>query len=147
VDVTFRQTTPRGLEDGSLHLLGPAYFVMLFAASHVLAQKQNKKPSGKSQMTNTAERIVLASRLVGEPTLDNFRLEEFPIPQSGPGQILLRTLWLSLGPYMRGRLVTRFVFQSGYPSALSLNLPFGIPCAYAGSNEMLMFGFTIHLQM
>ena len=40
-------------------------------------------------MTETAERIVLASRPVGEPTLDNFRLEELPIPQPGPGQMLL----------------------------------------------------------
>ncbi len=55
-------------------------------------------------MTETAERIVLASRPVGEPTLDNFRLEERPIPQPGPGQMLLRTLWLSLDPYMRGRM-------------------------------------------
>jgi NADPH-dependent curcumin reductase len=55
-------------------------------------------------MTETAQRIVLASRPVGEPTLDNFRLEELPIPQPGPGQMLLRTLWLSLDPYMRGRM-------------------------------------------
>ena len=55
-------------------------------------------------MTETAERIVLASRPVGEPTSDNFRLEVFPIPQPGPGQMLLRTLWLSLDPYMRGRM-------------------------------------------
>ena len=55
-------------------------------------------------MPETAERIVLASRPVGEPTLENFRLEEFPIPQPGPGHILLRTLWLSLDPYMRGRM-------------------------------------------
>src|SRR5271169_742642 len=55
-------------------------------------------------MTEAAERIVLASRPVGEPTLDNFRLEELPIPQPGPGQLLLRTLWLSLDPYMRSRM-------------------------------------------
>jgi NADPH-dependent curcumin reductase len=55
-------------------------------------------------MTETAQRIVLASRPVGGPTLDNFRLEEIPIPQPGSGQILLRTLWLSLDPYMRGRM-------------------------------------------
>jgi NADPH-dependent curcumin reductase len=42
-------------------------------------------------MTETAERIVLASRPVGEPTLDNFRLEGLPIPQSGPDQMLLST--------------------------------------------------------
>ena len=55
-------------------------------------------------MTETAERIVLASRPIGEPTSDNFRLEELPIRQPGPGQMLLRTLWLSLDPYMRGRM-------------------------------------------
>src|SRR5262245_59938952 len=55
-------------------------------------------------MTETTERIVLASRPVGEPTLDNFRLEEHPISQPGSGQMLLRTLWLSLDPYMRGRM-------------------------------------------
>ena len=55
-------------------------------------------------MTETAELIVLASRPVGEPALDNFRLEEAPIPQPGRGQLLLRTLWLSLDPYMRGRM-------------------------------------------
>ena len=47
-------------------------------------------------MTERAQRIILASRPVGEPTLDNFRLEELPIPQPGPGQMLLRTRWLSL---------------------------------------------------
>ena len=55
-------------------------------------------------MPNTARRIVLASRPVGEPTPENFRLEEFPIPSPGPDQVLLRTIWLSLDPYMRGRM-------------------------------------------
>jgi hypothetical protein len=55
-------------------------------------------------MTERAQWIVLASRPVGEPTSDNFRLEEGPIPQPGPGQMLLRTQWLSLDPYMRGRM-------------------------------------------
>jgi NADPH-dependent curcumin reductase CurA len=55
-------------------------------------------------MIEKAQRIVLASRPVGEPTLDNFRLEELPIPQPEPGQMLLHTRWLSLDPYMRGRM-------------------------------------------
>jgi NADPH-dependent curcumin reductase CurA len=55
-------------------------------------------------MTETARRIVLASRPVGEPKPSDFRLEEFPIPQAGPGQLLLKTKWLSLDPYMRGRM-------------------------------------------
>ena len=55
-------------------------------------------------MPETARRIVLASRPVGEPKPSDFRLEEFPVPQPGPGQVLLRTRWLSLDPYMRGRM-------------------------------------------
>ena len=55
-------------------------------------------------MTETIQRIVLASRPVGEPALDNFRLEKLPITHLGPDEMLLRTLWLSLDPYMRGRM-------------------------------------------
>jgi len=49
-------------------------------------------------------RVVLASRPKGEPTPQNFRLEEVEIPEPGPGQMLLRTVYLSLDPYMRGRM-------------------------------------------
>ena len=52
--------------------------------------------------TNT--RIVLASRPRGEPTADDFRLEHVPLPALAPGQVLLRNLYLSLDPYMRGRM-------------------------------------------
>jgi len=55
-------------------------------------------------MTETIERIVLASRPVGEPALDNFRSEKLPIPHLRSDEMLLRTLWLSLDPYMRGRM-------------------------------------------
>src|SRR6202008_3107481 len=51
-----------------------------------------------------AKRIVLASRPVGEPKPSDFRTEEFPIPAPGAGEVLLRTIWLSLDPYMRGRM-------------------------------------------
>src|SRR3974390_1456581 len=50
------------------------------------------------------KRIVLASRPVGEPKPSDFRVEEYPGPGPGDGQVLLRTIWLSLGPYMRGRM-------------------------------------------
>jgi NADPH-dependent curcumin reductase CurA len=55
-------------------------------------------------MAEAARRIVLASRPVGEPKPADFRLEEYPVPQPGPGEVLLRTKWLSLDPYMRGRM-------------------------------------------
>src|SRR5258706_4573818 len=51
-----------------------------------------------------AKRIVLASRPVGEPKPSDFRLEEVAVPTPGDGQVLLRTIWLSLDPYMRGRM-------------------------------------------
>jgi len=55
-------------------------------------------------MAATAQRIVLASRPAAEPAAENFRLEQVPVPAPGAGEILLRTLWLSLDPYMRGRM-------------------------------------------
>ena len=55
-------------------------------------------------MTDQNRRIVLASRPVGEPKPTDFRLESAPASEPGPGQVLLRTLWLSLDPYMRGRM-------------------------------------------
>ena len=47
-------------------------------------------------------RIVLAARAHGRPTADNFRLDEAPVPEPGPAQMLCRTIYLSLDPYMRG---------------------------------------------
>ncbi|MEC7225871.1 MAG: NADP-dependent oxidoreductase, partial [Candidatus Latescibacterota bacterium] len=49
-------------------------------------------------------RIVLASRPQGVPTEDNFRLETAPIPDLKEGEILIRTRFLSVDPYMRGRM-------------------------------------------
>jgi NADPH-dependent curcumin reductase CurA len=49
-------------------------------------------------------RIVLASRPAGKPTAANFRIEQVPIPEPADGQMLLRTIYLSLDPYMRGRM-------------------------------------------
>ena len=55
-------------------------------------------------MSQQAKRIVLVSRPVGEPKASDFRLEDCAIPSAGEGQVLLRTIWLSLDPYMRGRM-------------------------------------------
>ncbi|MET0125350.1 MAG: NADP-dependent oxidoreductase [Pseudomonas caspiana] len=50
------------------------------------------------------QRIVLASRPQGAPTPENFRLEREALPDLQEGQVQLRTLYLSLDPYMRGRM-------------------------------------------
>ena len=57
-----------------------------------------------TQSKSTNRSIVLASRPVGAPTRENFRLEETPVPAASSGQVLLRTIYLSLDPYMRGRM-------------------------------------------
>jgi NADPH-dependent curcumin reductase CurA len=48
--------------------------------------------------------IHLVSRPVAEPTVDNFKLVEAPVPALAEGQVLVRNHYLSLDPYMRGRM-------------------------------------------
>ncbi|HBN30065.1 MAG: NADP-dependent oxidoreductase [Rhodobacterales bacterium] len=55
-------------------------------------------------MTAQMQRIVLASRPKAAPQPENFRFETAPIPVPGAGQMLVRVIWLSLDPYMRGRM-------------------------------------------
>ena len=52
----------------------------------------------------TNHQLVLASRPQGEPTPANFRLVEVPVPDLADGQVLVRHHYLSLDPYMRGRM-------------------------------------------
>lgn len=55
----------------------------------------------------SVRQIVLAFRPKGPPTPENFRLEELPMPAMPSGGLLLRVLYLSLDPYMRGRMDER----------------------------------------
>jgi NADPH-dependent curcumin reductase CurA len=49
-------------------------------------------------------RVLLASRPSGWVSEANFRIEETPLPQPAQGEVLVKNLWLSLDPYMRGRM-------------------------------------------
>jgi NADPH-dependent curcumin reductase CurA len=49
-------------------------------------------------------RVLLASHPVGPVAESNFRIEESPLPKPGEGEVLVKNLWLSLDPYMRGRM-------------------------------------------
>ena len=55
-------------------------------------------------MATTYQRIVLASRPRGAVDPSNFRLEEAVLPELIKGEVLVRNHYLSLDPYMRGRM-------------------------------------------
>ncbi len=55
-------------------------------------------------MRSKSTQIRLASRPVGEPQDSDFAVVTTELPEVGEGQVLLRTVYLSLDPYMRGRM-------------------------------------------
>jgi len=57
-----------------------------------------------TQLTDTNRQIVLAKRPVGAPNADTLRLDTSDVPVAGAGEMLLRIEYLSLDPYMRGRM-------------------------------------------
>ena len=54
--------------------------------------------------TTTNRRITLTARPVGAPKPSDFAAVDEPVPAPGDGEMLLRTVYLSLDPYMRGRM-------------------------------------------
>jgi NADPH-dependent curcumin reductase CurA len=65
--------------------------------------------------------IVLAARPQGRARLEDFRLEPMVPLQPGPGEVLLKVLYLSLDPYMRGRMEDRKSYAP--PAALGAPMP------------------------
>ncbi len=57
------------------------------------------------QSASSNRRLVLAKHPKADPTPDVFKLESVAVPVPGPNQMLLRTQWLSLDPYMRVRMM------------------------------------------
>jgi NADPH:quinone reductase-like Zn-dependent oxidoreductase len=64
----------------------------------------------------TNRRVLLKSRPQGEPTRDNFDVVDSPIPEPKDGEYLSRTIWMSLDPYMRGRMAE----TKGYAANVNL---------------------------
>lgn len=58
-------------------------------------------------MGATFRQIVLAARPAGFPKESDFKLVETPLPQPKAGEFLVRTIYLSVDPYMRGRMNDR----------------------------------------
>lgn len=55
-------------------------------------------------MSETSREIHLAARPQGEPVESDLRLAEVEVPDPGPGELLVRNRWMSVDPYMRGRM-------------------------------------------
>jgi NADPH-dependent curcumin reductase CurA len=55
-------------------------------------------------MAQPTREIHLAARPEGEPKPSDFRLVETELPGPGPGELLVRSTWMSVDPYMRGRM-------------------------------------------
>ena len=61
------------------------------------------------------KRIVLAAHPVGAPKDSDFRLEEVPVGDPGDGEVLIRQVYFSLDPYMRGRMNKGASYAAGVP--------------------------------
>jgi NADPH-dependent curcumin reductase CurA len=57
--------------------------------------------------------VTLASRPVGFPQESDFSLDQAEVPSAGPGEVLVRSLWVSVDPYQRGRMSTQRSYAKG----------------------------------
>lgn len=93
-------------------------------------------------MTRTYQRIVLASRPTGPVTPDNFRLETVPVPEVAEGQLLVRVHYLSLDPYMKGRMLESRSYAD--PQPLNETMVGGVVgVVEATRNEKFAVGDTV----
>ena len=95
------------------------------------------------------QRIVLASRPRGAVTPENFRLEQVEVPQPGDGQVLVRNEYLSLDPYMRGRMAEAKSYAAPQPlddtmigGTAGVVMPSSHPRFAAGDSVVGMLGWA-----
>ena len=98
-----------------------------------------------------AKHVSLISRPQGVPTAENFKLETVVFPALQAGDILVKNLWMSVDPYMRGRMVDRKSYIPPFPLGAPLeggaigkviasnNAEFPV-----GSNVNSMMGWRTH---
>ncbi|MEM7539400.1 MAG: NADP-dependent oxidoreductase [Chloroflexota bacterium] len=93
-------------------------------------------------MSTISKEIHLKSRPVGLPTLDNFEVAEVTLPDPGDGEILIRNVYMSVDPYMRGRMVDR----RSYTPPFQLGEPLtggAVGRVVASNNEKFAVGDTV----
>ena len=68
--------------------------------------KEFEKGGDMAVLVKTNRRVTLAEFPVGFPKDSDFALDEVAVGEPGPGEVLVRTLWVSVDPYQRGRMST-----------------------------------------
>src|ERR1700732_5594933 len=71
-----------------------------------MSRRQRTQTRGPSTMITSRE-IRLKSRPVGMPCADNFELATVSVPCPAPGEVQVQNLWMTVDPYMRGRMAHR----------------------------------------
>ena len=88
--------------------------------------------------------IRLKSRLVGMPSADNFELVTVPVPRPASGEVQVRNLWMTVDPYMRGRMADRAIYaRSSRPGK---EVPEGAIVEIPASNST-MYGWRPSFQV
>lgn len=102
-------------------------------------------------MTETMKRITLAQRPVGFPKDEDFGLQEGPVPTPGDGEVLVRVKYMSLDPYMRGRMDDAESYASPVPiggtmeaGAVGEVIASNDPKFNPGDHAFGMFGWATH---
>lgn len=102
-------------------------------------------------MSEQMQRIALASRPVGAPTDENFRLETGPVPTPGDGEVVVRVHYMSLDPYMRGRMDDAKSYAAPVPIGGTMEgggvgevIASDSPAFKPGDIAFGMFGWTTH---
>jgi hypothetical protein len=65
------------------------------------------------QVGTQNRRVTLEARPVGFPTEEDFTVDEVEVGEPGPGEVLVRNLWVSVDPYQRGRMSTVKSYAKG----------------------------------
>lgn len=93
-------------------------------------------PDERDRPLTQNRRVVLASRPDGAPVASDFRLESAPVPSPAQGEVLLRSVYLSLDPYLRGRMGPGLPYGSSAPSmALGETVSGGTVCVVVESRD------------
>ncbi len=97
------------------------------------------------------KRVALARRPQGEPVDEDFSIEENAMPEPGPGEVLVEVLYLSLDPYMRGRMDDAASYANPVPiggtmegGAVGRVITSNDPSLTEGDHVFGMFGWASH---